>query len=129
MGKWNGYGGKPQEGEDLVSCAVREMEEEIGVKADPKNLEKLGRMEFYFTDNPDWNQEVNLFKVREWTGEPAETEEMRPQWFKISEIPFDQMWLEDKHWMPLFLADKKFEGKFYYNKDGTNIEKFDLREI
>jgi len=128
-GKWNGYGGKPQEGEDLVVCAVREMEEEIGIKASASDLERLGRMEFYFAHNPDWNQEVNLFRVNEWKGEPLETDEMRPQWFSISEIPFERMWLEDKHWMPLFLAGKRFEGEFYYNKDGTAIEKFDLREI
>lgn len=128
-GKWNGYGGKPEAGEDLLSCAVREMQEEIGVLASVANLEKLGRMEFYFKDNPDWNQEVSVFRVHQWEGEPVETDEMKPQWFKISEIPFDQMWLEDKHWMPKFLAGKKFEGEFYYNKDGTNIENFDLREI
>jgi 8-oxo-dGTP pyrophosphatase MutT (NUDIX family) len=127
--KWNGYGGKPHEGEDLVAAAVRETQEEIGVAIDPEDLQHLGRMEFYFEHNPDWNQEVNVYKARKWTGEPVETEEMRPQWFPVSEIPFDQMWLEDKYWMAKFLADQKFEGEFYYNKDGSDISKYDLREI
>jgi len=129
MGKWNGYGGKPETGENLIDCAIRETKEEIGVEIAQGDLIQLGRMEFYFTDKPDWNQEVNLYRVNKWQGEPTETEEMKPQWFRVSEIPFDQMWLEDKFWMPLFLAGKKFEGEFYYNKDGTDIEKYDLREI
>jgi len=124
--KWNGYGGKPKDGENLQTAAIRETEEEIGVRI--SKLMHLGRMEFYFEGNPDWNQEVNVFRVEEWVGEPTETEEMRPRWFLQSEIPFDQMWLEDRHWMPLFLQSKKFEGEFYYNKDGTAIVKYDLRE-
>jgi 8-oxo-dGTP pyrophosphatase MutT (NUDIX family) len=128
-GKWNGYGGKPESNEDLLSAAVRESYEEIGVKIEKADLVKLGRMEFYFENNPDWNQEVTVFKASKWQGEPIETDEMNPQWFKVSEIPFDKMWLEDRHWMPLFLADRKFEGKFYYNNDGTKINNYDLREF
>ena len=55
-GKWNGYGGKPEPGEDLASAAVRETAEEIGVQINRQDLIKLGRMEFYFTNNPDWDQ-------------------------------------------------------------------------
>ena len=128
-GKWNGYGGKPHPGEDLETAAVRETAEEIGVTIDKDNLIKLGRLEFYFDGNPDWNQEVNLFRVEKWTGEPGESDEMRPQWFPIAAIPFEQMWLEDKYWMPKFLASQKFEGEFFYNKDGTAINKFELRGI
>jgi 8-oxo-dGTP diphosphatase len=129
IGKWNGYGGKPEGGEDLLSCAVRETAEEIGVQIEKADLNHLGRLEFYFTDNPSWNQEVNIFKVHKWNGEPVETDEMRPQWFDFDKIPFEQMWLEDKHWIPKFLAGKKFEGKFNYNHDGTAIGKFELREV
>ena len=129
VGKWNGYGGKLEAGETLELAAVRETKEEIGVELNANDLMLLGRMEFYFEDNADWNLIVNLFRVEKWAGEAIETEEMRPQWFKISDLPFDQMWLEDKEWMPLFLAKKKFTGEFYYNKDATAINKFELREI
>lgn len=128
-GKWNGYGGKVQEGEEIESATIRETEEEIGIKIDQKDLFKLARMEFYFEGNPDWNLVVHLYKSYKWTGEPIETEEMAPKWFRVSEIPFDQMWLEDKYWMPLFLADKKFEGEFYYNHDGTKINNYSIREV
>ena len=126
-GKWNGYGGKLQLSETLAQAAIRETKEEIGVQIE--DLTQLGHMKFYFNGNPDWNTEVNLFYVHKWSGEPAETEEMRPQWFKLSEIPFDQMWLEDKYWMAKFLAQQKFEGEFYYNHDGTVIEDYKLNEL
>jgi len=31
VGKWNGYGGKLEEGESIERCATRELEEECGI--------------------------------------------------------------------------------------------------
>ena len=128
-GKWNGYGGKQHVDEDLETTAVRETQEEVGVIVAKEDLQKISRMEFYFDNNPDWDLVVHLYKVTKWKGEPVETEEMRPQWFKISEIPFDKMWLEDRYWMSRFLADQKFEGTFYYNSDGTAINNHEIKDI
>ncbi len=38
------------------------------------------------------------------------------------------MWADDVHWYPLFLAGKKFEGKFCF-KDTHTLVKFELDEI
>ena len=46
--------------------------------------------------------EVHIYKLTDFTGEPTETEEMRPEWFSFDEIPFSQMWSDDEHWFPLF---------------------------
>ena len=40
----------------------------------------------------------------EWTGEPAETEEMRPLWFETSAVPFEKMWKDDPYWFPLMVS-------------------------
>jgi len=32
-----------------------------------------------------------------------ETEEMKPEWFSIDEIPYDKMWDDDSYWMPRIL--------------------------
>ncbi len=52
-------------------------------------------------------------------GEPKETNEMTPRWFDISQIPYEQMWSDDAHWLPLLLADKTFRGKFHFDKPST----------
>lgn len=128
-GKWNGYGGKPEAGESLEAATIRETKEEVGVEIAPTDLEKVARLKFYFKTKKEWDQEVNIFLARKWTGEPLETEEMKPQWFKFKDIPYDQMWPDDKFWLPKVLDGHKLEGEFYFNDDNSGFEKFDLREI
>ena len=129
MGKINGIGGKVQKGETIEVAAVREIEEEIEVVADPAKMEKVGNVKFYFKDKSEWDQEMHIFLVKDWQGEPKESEEMMPKWYSQNEIPFDTMWLDDKHWLPIVLAGKKVEGKFNFINEGAQIDGYDIREI
>ena len=113
MGRWNGFGGKVLDGETIEECLVREVEEEAGIKLD--KFEKVGILEFEFSEGGQ-GIEAHVFKTDQFIGEPKETEEMKPQWFFIDEIPFDQMWPDDAFWMPLFLKGKKFKGKFLLDR-------------
>ena len=119
-GRWNGFGGKVKEGESLEETAKREMKEESGVDID--DIEKVGIMEFEFEGNPEII-EAHIFKAKNFEGELIESEEMKPQWFYIDEIPFKDMWPDDLHWMPLFLKGKKFKGKFLFGESDVILEK------
>lgn len=130
-GRWNGYGGKVKEGENIEVAARREILEESGIDAD--QLEKRGIIEFTFANDPTV-LEVHIFKIEDYSGEAVETEEMRPQWFTVDEIPFKQMWSDDLYWMPLFLKGKKFRGKFLFDQPSTadyqaKILEKELREV
>jgi len=124
-GKWNGFGGKVEENEGIVEGAKRELLEESGVRA--KAMDLKGIVEFEYLDD-DKTLEVHIFKVSDYEGSPAESEEMRPQWFDVHQIPFEQMWPDDFFWLPLFLKDKNFRGKFVF-KDQTNIISHDLKVL
>ncbi len=126
-GKWNGYGGKVQEPETMEQAAVREIFEEGTVKVAEKDLEPMGLLTFYFNENPSWDIQAYLFVIRRWQGEPIETQEMRPQWFEQNHLPFEQMWVDDPHWLPEVLKGKKVNGIFYFNNDGSKLEKFEIK--
>ncbi len=119
-GRWNGFGGKLAEGESIEDAARRELLEESGLTA--LSLEKMGIIEFEFQGNPEI-LEVHIFRSGEVEGEPTESDEMRPEWYEASSLPFDEMWPDDRHWFPLFLDGKKFRGKFLFGEGDTILAK------
>lgn len=122
VNRWNGIGGKVDR-EELIEDAVRrEIQEEIGVAA--FTFHQIGTLNFYFPHNPDWDQQVLVFIVTEWRGEPTESEEMKPQWFEknMNAIPLKDMWPDDKYWLPLILEGKKVEGEFLFGENDTVLD-------
>ncbi len=113
VGKWNGAGGKCEPGETYLEAAIRECEEEIGVT--PTVIKPAGELHFY--DLPDVEHYAHVYVATEWEGEPVETEEMRPQWFNETDIPYDDMWPDDIEWMPLLLEGTLFKGKIVVSDD------------
>lgn len=124
-GRWNGFGGKVNDGETIEEAAKRELFEEAGIQAEI--ITKLGFLEFEF-EKTGKIIEVHVFKLREFRGEPMEGEEMKPEWFFIDEIPFQSMWPDDVYWMPMFLSDKNFIGKFVFGEGDVILDK-NLKEV
>ncbi|MDD5605788.1 MAG: 8-oxo-dGTP diphosphatase [Patescibacteria group bacterium] len=129
VGKWNGVGGKVQDGETIEEAAVRELREEIGVTTLVEDLENVGNIKFFFNEKPDWNQRMYIYFVHRWTGNPQESDEMAPKWYKLDEIPYDAMWVDDPHWLPNVLRGEKIEGEFYFNQDGAELDKFNVKGL
>lgn len=127
-GRWNGFGGKVSSEETIEDAAKREIREETGIKV--TNLDKAGIIDFEFKGNPEILQ-VHIFRSDNFLGEPTESEEMKPQWFHIDEIPFNEMWPDDIYWMPLFLDGKKFKGKFLFGESDVILKQklIEVKEI
>ncbi|KAJ1954233.1 hypothetical protein GGI12_005839 [Dipsacomyces acuminosporus] len=124
--KFNGFGGKVEPSESIDEGAIRELEEESGLSA--SKIAKCGLLFFYFEDDPV-AMEVHVYQALEYTGAPAETEEMRPEWFDITDMPFGQMWADDPLWWPYVLEKKKFAGRFWFKADQVTITRQELRPI
>ncbi|MFH1749909.1 MAG: 8-oxo-dGTP diphosphatase [bacterium] len=119
-GKYNGVGGKQEEGESIEQTAIRETQEELSVT--PKDLKHMGILNFYFPHKSEWDQQVWVYFVDIWDGEPIESEEMAPKWFHVDEIPFDCMWSDDIHWLPRALKDQRIESEFMFDKDNNILD-------
>lgn len=121
QGKYNGFGGKIQQGETIRHATVRELEEESGIKVKEEQLELVGTLDFVFPASPQLRHDVHIFLARTWQGQPVETEEMKPQWFLLSDIPYGEMWQDDLYWLPKVLAGEKITGTVLFADNNEDV--------
>nr|XP_054106986.1 oxidized purine nucleoside triphosphate hydrolase-like [Callithrix jacchus] len=69
-GRWNGFGGKVQEGETTEEGAKRELQEESGLTVDA--LHKVGQIVFEFVGEPEL-MDVHVFCTDSIQGTPVES--------------------------------------------------------
>ncbi len=120
MNKWNGVGGKVEPGETIEQSAIRETEEEISVII--KDIVKVAELTFYFSENPDWDKVVYVYFAENWEGEPIESEEMKPQWYTVDSIPYENMWPDDIFWLPEVIKGQKLKASFTLDSHDTILE-------
>ncbi len=114
-GKWNGPGGKIEQGERLEQALVREAQEEVGIT--PQHYWRVAELDFVQdadTDEP-WHMYIYAYLCDEWEGEPTESEEMAPRWFALDDLPYDDMWDDDRYWLPRVLAGETLVGRFVFD--------------
>jgi 8-oxo-dGTP diphosphatase len=129
-GRYNGFGGKVEPGEDLKASAIRELYEEASIKVNPAKVSKVGELTFTFPYVPkekNFDQIVHVYTAAEWEGEPKESDEMAPKWFAEHQIPYPQMWADDQHWLPLVLQGKFVTASFVFGKEDNTIEHKEIR--
>ena len=122
-GKINGPGGKVDPGETPIESALRETEEELGVR--PLDAELRGELHFQFSDGS--SLQCAVFLATDFEGEPHETDEAIPLWTPLDAIPYDEMWADDRHWLPLLLRGETFAGYFEFDGEELLHRRIDLK--
>ena len=124
----NGYGGKIQENETPELAVIRELSEEAGIKVGENDLEKVAVIDFFDGDIQIF--ECHVFFVKDWIGNPIESEEMAaPEWFARESAPYDLMWKSDREWLPLIFSGKKIRGKAYYKSGMAEMDHFEYTPL
>ena len=113
-GKWVGVGGKIEKGESPEECAVREVFEETGLKAE--ELKLRGLLTFPdFNSSEDWYG--YLYVVEKFSGELIESPEGDLKWVEDSKLFDLDMWEGDELFMRWMLEDRMFSAKFIYDEN------------
>ena len=122
-GKINGPGGRIEPNETPAACAVREIEEELCVS--PTGLQPHGELRFQFIDG--YSIHVWVFRASGCQGTATETEEAIPLWTNVDAIPYDEMWADDRYWLPHLLAGNAVDGRFVFDGDTMLDHQLEVR--
>lgn len=121
-GKWNGFGGKVEKNETILNGAIRELKEESNLEVKKIDMKYLGYVQYERNDTKEIDI-VYIFTTSKVSDSFQESEEMKPQWFKFEDIPYDRMWPDSKYWLPIALKDQGLLAKFFYSSDNEIVQK------
>ena len=83
-----------------------------------------GKLLFRFSDGLTWHCMVYL--AHRFEGIPRETEEAVPLWFPVETLPYDEMWDDDRHWLPMLIAGRFFTGTVEVNGEEVTRHTFQI---
>ena len=123
-GKWNAPGGKLEAGESPWKNVTREVLEETNLKV--RTLFFHGTVLYFMNGTRILHTKAHLFSTKDFTGTPRSTVEGRVKWFGLAELPFGEMWDDDKYWLGLMLSGSKFDARFYFGRNNMTVKGFKI---
>ena len=123
-GKINGPGGRVKADEHPADAAIRETEEETGLR--PGDVKRCGDLSFVFRDG--YSLYCTVFISHEFSGVMRNTPEADPFWCRADRIPYEEMWEDDVLWLPRLLEGKVFRGFFVFDGDVMLSHRLSIEE-
>jgi len=116
-GKWNGLGGKLEQGESPEDCVIREIKEEAGLTIKAPKMH--GFITFPLFDKvDDWY--VFIFSAKDFEGKLIDSPEGNLEWIPNDKLTELNLWDGDKIFLEWLFQDRFFSAKFNY-KNGKYL--------
>jgi len=116
FGKFNGLGGKLRPEEDVMTCLLREIQEEAGIQCEDVELRGTVNWTGFGPQGENWLGFI--FLVSKFSGTPyAKNEEGELGWYAIKDLGTLPMWEGDRYFLPLVFDEEPriFHGYMPYS--------------
>ena len=120
-GKWNGLGGKFEDGETPEECVRREVKEESGLVIQDPRLHGL----IMFPNFKGYDWYVFVFTATEFSGHQIDSPEGQLEWIKDDVLTSLNLWESDHIFFPWIQKEEFFSAKFVY--EGDKMSRYEVR--
>lgn len=122
-GKWNGPGGKNDDGESDIESVKREIYEETNLMIEDPVL--VATLEYIYENKPDWNMLTHVYQAHKYHGDIDASDEGALKWFAMTELPYEEMWDDDRYWLPRTLLGEKLRMRFVFDEETKKVLSFE----
>lgn len=128
--KWTPPGGGTEEfDKNQKHAAQRELREETSLRFPLWAFKKVGTLEGFINDEPEWLVHLYLINTHGNCPRPVAGQGYdKIGWFKMTRLPFSRMLEGDRHWIPPIIQGNRARIKLFFIGD-INDNKFDRCEV
>ena len=124
--KWNAPNTEIQKGEQPVKAAMRAVFQQTGLYVSKTTFH--GTIRLFLNGKNEYNYRLQVFSTKLFSGELKPNIKGEARWFDSTDIPYAEMWADDKYWTGLVLQGKEFEADFFFDEKNEKIVKYQIRE-
>ncbi len=125
-GKWNAPNGEIQKGETPVKSAMRQVFQQTGLYVSKAAYH--GTIRLFLDGKNECSYRLHVFSTRVFSGDLKPNLKGEAKWFDSVDIPYYEMWADDKYWTNLVLQGKEFDADFFFDEKNETIAKYLIKE-
>ncbi len=124
--KWNAPGGEIVQGETPAKAAMKYLYQQTGLYSN--KVTSHGTVRLALNGKTDFSYRLHVFSTKTATGDPKPNVEGELKWFNLTDIPYYEMWADDRYWLTLVMQGKQFEADFFLDEKNEKVVKYQIKE-